>query len=280
MILLECTSVVINNIALERCLENGIEDFRAIAPNSKAYSDEFISQCSFMEHADAIDFVKQLQLRGVVVEPEGIEVVVVFCAEPKLPGNCDWLQLHQYNEHILGRHPQDNTETLIAPQGFSLDGESDVKHYTREEVEEKLEFVRRDGHVDVYRDKATGQELYVGRTTESLEEVYHQACEIIGEHLRNPGEPLVSDEHHPGIRKAIEGLQRVVGQHPEFWQAYFFVGKGWQSLGENERAYNNFAKTLSLVKQNTSVYKEIAGTCLELGKATEAVGLRGNCCRD
>lgn len=271
MILLQCTSVVIKNSALERCLENGVEDFRAVAPNSQAYSDQYISQCSFMEHLDAVDFVKQLELRGIAVDPEGVEIVVVFCAEPQIPANCNWLQLHKYNDHVLGRHPEDNSRKLIAPNGFSLEGKSKFHHYTHEEIEEKTEFVRREEYVDVYRDKETGQELYVGRTTESLEDIYNEAIAVIRNNFRHPGGPIISD-HHQDIRTAIAGLQRVVGQHPEFWQAYFFAGKGWQSLGENEKAYDNFAKAFALEKENTSICKEIAGTCLELGRAEEAVG--------
>lgn len=272
MILLQCTSVVIKNTALERCLENGVEDFRAIAPNSKAYSDDFISQCSFMENFDAREFVKQLELRGIQVETEGVEIVVVHCSDPKIPANCDWLQLHQYKDHILGRHPSDDSQKLIAPHGFSLDGEADVQHYTREEIEEKLEFVRRDENIDVYRDKETGKELYVGRTTESLEDLYHQSAATIRENFRHPGEPPVAEEKHPEVRKAIDGLQRVVGQHPEFWQAHFFTGKGWQALGEHQKAYNNFFRAHNLEKENTAICKEIAGACLELGNAEEGVG--------
>jgi len=232
-VLLQGSCVVILNSAIERCLENGVEGFREFAPNGRAYSDNYLSQCSFMNIADAREFVQQLVIRGVASDGDSPEAVIVNAADRE--ASVSWLHLFEYKGHLIGRHCDDDGTTVIAHEGFDFEKAPELRHYSAEEIAEKLEFVRRDGKVEVYRDKETGEELYVGRTTESLEDLFERSSATIRKHFRNPGHPPADERVHDDIRGAVKDLQRVAGKHPDFWQAYLMLGKAWQSLDISER---------------------------------------------
>ena len=269
-VLLQGSCVVILNSAIERCIDNGVAGFRDFAPNGRAYSDDFLSQCSFMNGEDAEEFQQQLVIRGVVVE-DAREMVLIEGANRDQPLACEWLQLFEYKGHLIGRHREDTTTTIIAHEGFDLEKEPEIRHYSAEEIAEKLEFVRREGNIEVYRHKETGEELFVGRTTESIEQVFEQSAATIRKHFRNPGHPPADATAQKEIREAVNELQRVIGKYPEFWQAYFFLGKAWQSLDNYEHAYKNFIRAHKLEEGDSTICKELAGVCLELGNNHEAL---------
>ena len=56
---------------------------------------------------------------------------------------------------------------MAAPDGWMPEASLSHGHkfVPAEDVSEKMEFLRRENDVDVYRDKVTGKEMFVGRTS-------------------------------------------------------------------------------------------------------------------
>jgi tetratricopeptide (TPR) repeat protein len=75
------------------------------------------------------------------------------------------------------------------------------------------------------------------------------------------------------IFAAITSLKQLTHTTPDYWQAYWIMGKGYQVLGNEEHAYNAFASAYAIEKTNVDVIREYAGACLNLGKGQEGVKL-------
>jgi Flp pilus assembly protein TadD len=73
------------------------------------------------------------------------------------------------------------------------------------------------------------------------------------------------------ISRGIELLQTVVTLNNQNWSAYWVIGKGYQSLGESEKACDAFGHSFVLQKQNADVAREYMLQCLNLGRAQEGV---------
>jgi len=65
------------------------------------------------------------------------------------------------------REVGDETMVVICPEGWQFENSLSAKpRFVRsEDVPAKLTFLRHEGALDVYLDRETGKEVYVGRTT-------------------------------------------------------------------------------------------------------------------
>jgi hypothetical protein len=65
--------------------------------------------------------------------------------------------------HLVGEDP----DPLAAPEGWTPEKSLSRQHeyILNEDVPKKLRFLRRDAGVDVYRDNASGKEVFIGRTS-------------------------------------------------------------------------------------------------------------------
>jgi tetratricopeptide (TPR) repeat protein len=136
---------------------------------------------------------------------------------------------------------------------------------------EHLEFLRLEGTVEVYQDKNSGEEVYIGRTKPSPEAVFKVAAKIITENMINPGQTSLKDRAAEDVAKAIKELEEVAKEFPNFWRVHWFLGKGQQAIGDIEESYKAFKRAWELEQENEAVPRELGGACLELGKAKEAV---------
>src|SRR5262249_40196127 len=137
----------------------------------------------FMARDDADGFVDLLAEKGLTPYQKGAAKDVALLSQENGPlVSCDWLKLGRRGEVVVawlaGAAPGD----LHAPPGWSAN--RSLRQMSPEEMKQGLEFVRSDDRVDVYRDKTTGQEYYVGRTADSPDrarhnQLYQQACDLI-----------------------------------------------------------------------------------------------------
>jgi hypothetical protein len=87
---------------------------------------------------------------------------------------CDWLKVNYFDidddpkkrvvaAHLAGEDP----DPIAAPDGWTPENSLSHKHrfVTSEAVADKMEFLRRENDVDVYLEKETGKEVFVGRTS-------------------------------------------------------------------------------------------------------------------
>jgi len=103
-------------------------------------------------------------------------------------------------------------------------------------------------------------------------EVYRKGSDLLSRHIdlhdqqRGP-----SRTREPDLREGIRLLQRAVALMPGSWPAHWLIGKGYQALGEHQRAYEAFRQATRLHQENADVPRELCLECFQLGKFTEAV---------
>lgn len=101
---------------------------------------------------------------------------------------------------------------------------------------------------------------------------YQKGVDYIYPHI------LVGDKQptvNPSVRNQIDSgmvfLDAVTKIKPENYSAFWIKGKGYEVLGEHQKAYKAFSKAYNINKENEDVARELAKQCLELGLGTEAV---------
>ena len=137
--------------------------------------------------------------------------------------------------------------------------------------DEELEFLRHDGNIAVYFNKKENKEVYITRAQHDPNEIFQIASKVIIEHMRHPGQPVVTDETAALIRKAIEDLEPIAKKFPESWRVLWVMAIGNSALGERSKAHQQLHAAWKLEKGEESIPRDLAGMCLELGYLDEAV---------
>ena len=160
---MEAYSVVVRNETLETKYLGGREGYERDCPNATYCADEHLSRIGFMVPNDAHEFVRELTEKGLTpYKDDGCEdVAVVGQIEGPLKP-CDWLEFAVYRGVRIAWLAGTETGKLHAPPGWSF--ERALKCYSVEEAKQRLQFLRSENNVDVYLEKDTGQEVYIGRT--------------------------------------------------------------------------------------------------------------------
>ena len=270
-VLLEGTAVVIRNDALERCLDGGALDFPSIAPNAMSFGDGDLSQASFMSSRDAELFRDKLVLMGLSSDENSPDVVLVDAHQQSMTPPCDWLQLMEYKGNLIACLVGNESDVVVAPDSWDPDAGPSLQHMSAEEVENRLEFVRRDQRVDVYRDRESGQLLYSARLNETPDELFKKSADVILNNIRHPGQTPPSEDIQVEIREAIGMLQQLTNSDRDTWRTWFLLGKAWHAVDRNLRSISSFEKAIELAEEPESViYKELAGVLLEDGNTERA----------
>ncbi len=277
---IQCTSVIIRNVALDRVLEGGSADFGSIAPNAMSYSDDCLSQASFMSSVDAEEYAKSLELRGLNRNQRTPDFVIVQAHDQSIEPPCDWLILFEYEQRLIATLRGSDSRTVIAPATDAHSDPNSIQHYSPEEVAEKLEFVERNGNIDTYREKATGKLVYHTRTTETADETFRRAFDVVWNHRREHGRPAKSGSDATEIEAAIASLQSLAAQNPDIAKVSLAMGMAWFAIGKEDKAQRHLTRAAELAPESTMVFKELAGVCLvrnnlpqALEAATQAVAI-------
>lgn len=72
------------------------------------------------------------------------------------------------------------------------------------------------------------------------------------------------------ITSGIRDLDAVTEYNPQNWPAFWIKGKAYQALNEPYMAYAQFHTCFTMQKENPDVARELALSCLDIGKAQEA----------
>ncbi len=170
-VLIEGISVVARRRALATKFEGGWEGFLRAVPNRTLCVDEGLARVGFMSPEDARVFVEQLTGGGLEHLRDGICVdlsVVEQDLEPSRP--TPWLVCGTVTcglseaaaAWLAGEEPGE----LAVPEGWTQEGAQDrLQHLTLEDVARRLVYLRHDAGLDVFQDRESGRELYLGRTS-------------------------------------------------------------------------------------------------------------------
>lgn len=179
-VLVEAISVVIRRDSIDRRFRGGWDAFIAFVPNATLCYDGELARVGFMAPQDVEHFIDHLVRHGLTFlqGDKAIDIAVVDQQRgPTTP--CEWIEFTQLpfgdgrvstcwlfegRRFGAGIHMR-GTPILVTPPGWEFEG-SLSQRFTfvpAGEAGERLQFLRRDGAVDVYLDLATGREVFIGR---------------------------------------------------------------------------------------------------------------------
>ncbi|MCA9178624.1 MAG: tetratricopeptide repeat protein [Planctomycetales bacterium] len=269
-IALDLFTVIVRIDALENL--GGLEAFIEWVPNSTFCHDEQLARCSFMDSSDALEFIDGLFLRGLETKSlEAPDVTLANGMTGQVKPACDWLQVAQYKARWIAWRTGEEVTSISAPRGWNPEQPPEFEQMSHEDAAQRLQFLRRDENVEVFLDRDTGREVFVGRTNLPLEAMFEEAREVVFQHLRQPGGPPAAADAHPKLRRCIEMLQIFTERRPDTWSAHWLLGKAWHALDDLHQAHARLSQAIALERDNQAVTRELAGICLELGKPEEAV---------
>jgi tetratricopeptide (TPR) repeat protein len=167
-VLIESENVLIRNATVEQRLPGGMQEYERRCPNGTYCTDGQICRVGFMVAADAASYIDYLDSLGFARPTrDGSPEVAIVNHVTGFVQPCDWLELNRID---LGG---DSPTAVAWLRGTALSQFVAPPHWkpgkmvqiARKELS-KREFLGTKEGVDVFRDKATGELLYVGRTLE------------------------------------------------------------------------------------------------------------------
>ena len=173
-VLVEGISVIVRHTTLEAKYPGGWQAFATEVPNHTLCSDTEIARVGFMAPNDVESYVSHLETYGLrfLVDGECDEIAVVDQLRgPTLP--CDWLEFGHTcmsgtsNHCAACRLLGSRSDCLYTPEGWVFEGSlSDRPNLVpTSQVDQTMKFLRHENGLDVYLDRRTGKEVYVGRTS-------------------------------------------------------------------------------------------------------------------
>lgn len=172
-VLIEGISVVVR---AERIVENypgGWEAFVTDCPNDSLCADGELARVGFMSPSDTKNFVSRLTSEGLIHFDEGeARDLVVADQQRGFAVPCEWAELFRVpppgketERIVVCQAAGSDSRTLVTPDGWKYEESLSANFGYAEADSDRLEFLRHEDGVDVYRDTVTGEEVYVGRSS-------------------------------------------------------------------------------------------------------------------
>ena len=191
-VLIEAENVVIRNATAERILPGGLPAYEKQCPNRTFCTDGQISRVGFMTRADAVAYIDHLAALGFSRPTAAGSPEVALVGEVGgLAFPCDWLQLGQMSLGSNGKMKfawlrGADVTSVVAPPGWKP---AQTTPLSAERLAE-LEYLGTKDHLDVYRDRKTGQLSYVARTQQGAPPA-HVARESLDQRLASLADELI-----------------------------------------------------------------------------------------
>lgn len=166
-VLVEGISVIILRAAIASVYPGGWQHFAEDCPNETLCADAHLARIGFMHPQAVQEFVERLEDFGFeyLVDGEAHDLVVV----DQLTGpttTCRWIEVGRVesgdSEVRAARRTGDQDRTLITPIGWKFEESLSAApgFVATDEVNDRVEFLRSEDGVDIYRDRDTGKILY------------------------------------------------------------------------------------------------------------------------
>lgn len=218
---IEGFSVVAKVDRIQRLLDDG----GVQPPNATALSDTHIWRCSFMAKCDALKFLETLAQRGLnVTQGPDSDAVLATEFDRSVEPYCEWLRTAAWEKAVIGWKDGTVPETVTARAGWDPKVGSGLIFHDPAAMQ-FLEFVRLEDNVEVFRNKKTGQDVYVGRTSTPVDALFQSAADIVRKYLVHPGEPALTGTPAGEVFQAARTLEKVIAEAPDWWNAQWFYGK-------------------------------------------------------
>jgi len=176
-VLIEGISVIIKREVIEQRFPGGWQAFVNDVPNQTLCADDELARVGFMTPDDVGDYISHLENFGLIFQQDEQAVdIVVADQQQGLTISCDWAEFGHLN---LDNDPDQRIAAcrmvgstlmkIITPDGWTFEGSlSDQFGFApTDEKEKSLKFIRHENGLDVYWNVLTGEEVFIGRTSES-----------------------------------------------------------------------------------------------------------------
>ena len=172
-VLIEAITVVIRREAIDSKYPGGLTAFKQQAPylasRDTLVDDGELIGISFMTPADVRCFCEDMARVGFSPPEEPVDLVVVDqYAGPTVP--CEWIEgraivFEEGGEVTAARLVGGKVTTLFVPEGWTYADSLTAHHeyVPLGDIGERIAIVRVEGALEVWRDKATGDERYIER---------------------------------------------------------------------------------------------------------------------
>jgi tetratricopeptide (TPR) repeat protein len=283
----EAISIVIRTSTIEKKYKGGLSRFERDV-NRTFCTDGRLARVGFMAAVDAARFVMDLEKHGFVYTQDDrcIDIAVLSQAdESRVP--CDWLELQRRSDGVAYCFLKGTEAGDIAvPQGWrpSEGWDRNTRSVSHSSIEDQLQFLRRESGVEVYFDKRSGKEVYLGRMYQDppglnvFTDYYKLGNELVRSYMeleevgrRTQGVHGRDDRRI--VEKGIEYLRIATITDPDNWAAYWFLGKAYQALADHAKAYGYFKSAYRMNPGEDVVCRELGRECLELGRTEEGVSI-------
>ena len=174
-VLIEGISVVLRVETVRSRYPGGWERFRADCPNNTFCSDGKLIRVGFMTPGDTQQFVESLGRFGIEFLRNGRAVDIAVADQQRgFTAPCDWaefgrlgLSAHGSKSVAACRAKGGTFGELSIPLGWEYASSlsADFNFVETGHESEFVDFLRHEEGLDVYRDLATGKEVFFARTT-------------------------------------------------------------------------------------------------------------------
>lgn len=264
---IEGFTVVVKYDRIRDLLQNGALKI----PNSTALADDHLWKISFMAETDARKFLRSLQEFDLNVSsgPDS-DAVLADEFDGSVEPYCEWLRTGKWEKAVIAWKEGTQPETIIAREGWDPKVGSGLEFHDPSKMQ-SLEFLRLEENVEVFLNKKTGKEVYIGRTSTPVDSLFATASEVVRKHHVSAGQRCLTGAVAEEVRDAAMMLEKVIAEAPDWWNAQWFYGKSQLALGNYDAAYLAFQHAYRVEKNVEVILRELAGVCLELKKFDEAV---------
>ena len=170
-VLVEASSVIVRVDAIRKRYDGGWDEFRDTVPNQSLTCDNELARIGFMTNEDVDRYIAELEAKGLCFLKDGqAQDIAVVDQAAGLITPCDWLEVgHMGGEsrRVTACRLAGGEETMLfTPTGWEYEGSASqtLRYIAQGELTETHEYLGRKDHLDVYRERATGKLIYVGRT--------------------------------------------------------------------------------------------------------------------
>ena len=175
-VILECISVIVKNSKIISDYPGGMDGFMNSIPGGHHCTDGEIMRIGFMHHDDTEKYVQFLESLGLIFvkDDKAIDVCVIdFYYGPW--SDCDWLDSGEFfpedypNKRILYARlvgsklkKVEELNNIAVPEVWTIDSEFSDNDY-EPTILEDIDYIGKEGILDVYFDKKKGKKVYLGR---------------------------------------------------------------------------------------------------------------------
>ena len=229
-----------------------------------------------MAFADASAYAQWLRSLGLTPVRAGMSLDIAITSPVHgFIWPCDWLEFDASGSLPAVRAAGSTLVGVSAPEG-NHSFESSIQFGSTESFMEQFKHVRTEGGVEVYRDRSTGKQVYVGRTmaeereaasstADETRDPYREAMSLVEHDLRGgPRGALTGYFQRRRFKRALALLDECAADSPGSADVHFWTGKIHERLGDPRASLEAYDRALVAAPGTAYILKEASVAAFSL----------------